>query len=66
MQKKVKEVMGDSFWTARGIRQSCSLSPILFNLSLANIKEELEKVKRGREIKLIEGRIYSLVYVDDI
>lgn len=58
--------MEDSFWTTRGVRQSCSLSPTFFNLLLANIEEKLGKVKQGRGIKLMEGKIYSLAYVDDI
>lgn len=38
---------GEGFWTARGVRQGCPMSPILFNLVLADLEEELRKVKWG-------------------
>jgi len=40
---RVKEIEGKSFWTTRGIRQGCPLSPSLFTLLLAHLDEELEK-----------------------
>ncbi|XP_070531356.1 golgin subfamily A member 6-like protein 7 [Cardiocondyla obscurior] len=40
---KVKDKEGKSFWTTKGVRQGCPLSPSLFTLLLADIDEELEK-----------------------
>jgi len=39
--------VGDSFWTGRGLRQRCPLSPLLFNLLIADIEEIMERVKWG-------------------
>jgi len=40
---------GGSFWTARGIRQRCPLSP-LFNILMADLEKEMRKVNgKGEE-----------------
>ncbi|XP_067207866.1 golgin subfamily A member 6-like protein 22 [Linepithema humile] len=57
--------VGENFWTARGVKQGCPLSPLLFNIMLADIEEEMGKVKRGG-VKLRGNRIYSLAYADDM
>lgn len=62
---RVGENLGDSFWTARGLRQGCPLSPLLFNIVMADTEEALGKVKWGG-LKIGERRIYSLAYADDI
>lgn len=33
----------------KGVRQRCPLSPLLFNVLLADMKEEMGKVKWGEE-----------------
>jgi len=47
------------------IRQGCPLSPILFNLIIADLEEY---IKRGRwgGFRLGEGKTYTLTYADDI
>lgn len=50
---------------ARRVRQDCPLSPVLFNILMADVEEEMGKV-RWERIKLGEGRVYSLAYADDM
>lgn len=44
---RVGREVGDTFWTARGVRQGCPLSFLLFNVMLADVEEEMGKVKGG-------------------
>lgn len=39
--------VGERFLAGRGVRQGCPLSPLLFNVLLADMKEEMGKVKWG-------------------
>lgn len=47
------------------MRQGCPLSPLLFNVMLADVEEEMGKVKCGG-IRLGEEKIYTLSYADDM
>jgi len=44
---KVGRKVGECFWTARGVRQGCPLSPMLFNILLADVEERMGEVKWG-------------------
>lgn len=57
--------MGEKFWTVREIRQGCSLSPLFFNILIADLEEELAKVRRAR-VRIKGSRVYSLAYTDDV
>lgn len=48
---------------ARGVRQGCSLSPILFNILLADLERQIGKVKWGG-VGLEERRMFTLEYTD--
>jgi len=55
--------VSEAFWTGRGVRQGCPLSPGLFNL-LTDLEEYLRKDGWGG-VKLKE-KVYSLTYADDL
>lgn len=42
---RVREKTGECFWTARRMRQDCPLNPLLFNILLADLEEEMGKIK---------------------
>jgi len=44
---RVGKELGESFWTAKGVRQGCPLSPLLFIILLADLEGEMKKVKWG-------------------
>ncbi|XP_071572942.1 uncharacterized protein [Temnothorax nylanderi] len=62
---RVGNEIGEEFWTGRGVRQGCPLSPLLFNIMLADMEEEMGRVKGGG-IRLGGKRIYTLAYADDV
>ncbi|XP_032685325.1 uncharacterized protein LOC116850785 [Odontomachus brunneus] len=62
---RVGENLGECFWTGRGVRQGCPLSPMLFNLLTADLEQEL-RGGRWEGVRLGEGNIFSLAYADDM
>lgn len=66
---RAERKIGEGFWTARGMRQKCSLNLLLFILMadviMTDIEKEMGKVKWG-EIKIRRRRVYSLHYADNM
>lgn len=52
--------IGEEFWTEKGLRQECLLSPMLFNVLMADEKEVSKRVKGESKIKRIESIHFSL------
>lgn len=50
---------------ARRVRQGRPLSPLLFNILIADLVEEIERMKWGG-VRLGDRRVYTLVYADDM
>lgn len=62
---KVGRRNGGIFWMAKRVRQGCPLSPILFNLLIADMEDHMKK-GGWREVRLRGEKIYTLMYVDDV
>lgn len=48
----MEEKINESFSTKKGLRQSCSLSPILFAISLVDLNEQIAKGQTGGAKKI--------------
>lgn len=57
---KIGGQLGESFWTARGVRQGCLM---LFNIVIVDLEGVMQRIKWGG-MEVEEERIYSLT--DDI
>lgn len=62
---RVDRRVSERFWTEKGLRQDCPLSPILFSLLIADIEEKMKKGQVGG-VQVGRERIWSLAYADDL
>ena len=62
---RVGESVSESFWTERGVRQGCPLSPLVFNVCMADLEERLREEGWGG-VKMGGEKVYELAYADDI
>ncbi|CAB0029226.1 unnamed protein product [Trichogramma brassicae] len=60
-----KNEVSEEFWTVKGVRQGCLLSPILFCIYIAEMEKEFERRNVGG-VRIGNTRIWSLAYADDI
>lgn len=64
MAVRTKEGLSNSFEVKKGVRQGCVLSPLLFNLYIANVDRYMKRKGLGG-VPLGKNRIWSLAYADD-
>ena len=57
--------LSEEFWITKGLRQGCVLSPLLFCIYIAELKNDFKKRNVG-DISIGKSRIWSLAYADDI
>lgn len=62
---RLREGNIEEFWTTKGVRQGCVLSPLLFNIYIVDIGNVLKKRGIG-EITVGNDRVWSIAYADDI
>lgn len=62
---RTKEGMTKTFRTTKGVRQGYVLSPLLFNLYIADMDKYMKR-RRIRGIMIDNERLWSLAYADDI
>ena len=61
---RVEGDFSEEFWTVKGLKQGCVLSPILFCIYIAGLEEDFKKRNVGG-VKIEEKRLWSLAYADD-
>jgi len=54
-----------SFKTTKGVRQGCVMSPLLFNIYMAELEERLRRRGIGG-VSLGNSRVWNLAYADDL
>ena len=62
---RVVDQVGESSWLARGVRQGCPLSALLFIILISDMEEEMRK-KRWGGLSVGKDKLYTLAYADDI
>lgn len=62
---KANGEMSAKFWTTKGVRQGCPLSPTLFTIYVADLEETMRKNQAGG-VRIGKEKIWTLAYADDI
>ena len=62
---KIGNRKSEEFWTKSGVRQGCPMSPMLFNVYLMDLEEEMRKEQTGGVV-VGKEKLWSISYADDI
>ena len=62
---RVGEDFSNEFWTVKGLKQGCLLSPILFCIYIAGLESDFKERNIGG-VKIGNFRVWSLAYADDL
>lgn len=62
---KVNNEESREFWTTKGLRQGCPLSPLLFSIYMSDLETVLSNEQTGGVV-IGQKKIWSLSYADDI
>lgn len=55
----------EAFWTEKGVRQGCSMSPTLFNIYVMDLEEEMRKEQTGG-VTIGKEKFWTITYADDM
>lgn len=62
---KVGSKRSKIFWTTKRVRQRCPMSPVLFNIYLRDLEEEMRKEQTGNVV-IGREKLWTVTYADDI
>ena len=62
---RVGKETSEEFWTIKGLKSGCLLSPILFCIYIAGLEEDF-RIRNIGGVKIVMVRLWSLAYADDL
>lgn len=62
---KVDNRKSGVFWTKKGVKQDCPMSPVLFNIYLMDLETEMRKEQTGGVV-IGREKFWTVAYADDI